>query len=106
MPSTVRTAKLLIRPKANVQALMTGLARISGIHLNDRNTLSDSLVLKEMTELVKSPTIRATALSLIASGTVGSFSDSGQVLNGYNTTALRTLASLMISALMQWLSQV
>jgi hypothetical protein len=67
-----------------MQALMTGLARISGIDLNNRNTLSHSLVLKEMTELVERPTIRATALSPISRLLVRAVSDSGQVLNGYD----------------------
>ena len=65
-----------------MQALMTGLTRIPGIDLNNQNPISNPFVLKELTQLVERPTIRATALGFVARLLVGTFSDSGQVLNG------------------------
>jgi hypothetical protein len=85
MPSTVRTAKLFIRPQANMQALMTSLTGVRWVDLNNPNTVPNPFVFKELTQLKERPTIGATTFSFVARLFVRIFTNVRQVLNCYDS---------------------
>jgi len=56
-PTTHRTLEALAIPDSMLTALMTRLAGVCGVHLNQRNTSRESLIAKELLKLVEGPTI-------------------------------------------------
>jgi hypothetical protein len=71
----------------DVQAFMTGLRRVSWVNQDQLYPKLNALVLKELAQLEKRPTIRATAFRLASRQLVSAFSDSGQILKGNHFVA-------------------
>lgn len=85
MPTTVSTLEHLVRPQANVQALVASLASPRRWHGNHFNPCFNSLVFQEESKLIKCPGVRTSTLCLISGLSVGSVADTCQVFNGNNS---------------------
>lgn len=80
----------------NVQAIMARLRGIRRIHQNQFHAKLNTLVSQELAQLVETPRVTSTPLSLGSRQFVGTFPDAGQVLQGNNLiVGLRLLDKLI-----------
>ena len=84
MPTAVTALKYLVRSQANVQTLFAGLTCVLRRYGYNLNPCLDSFVLQKESKLVKCPRVGASTLCFVSGLSVGSVSNSSQVLNRNN----------------------